>query len=167
MPAATARIEGEIRRLGCRDADFVVSTNIPVRRDGLPYANQRTPDDPGVAVYFTLKKKPRCFACDRWVRPEDNIAAIAMVIQALRTIERYGVGNLEQAFAGYQEGLPPAPDHDWHLVLGVSRSASVDDIERAYLAKARVMHPDVEGGSDEAMRRLNVARAAALQERAA
>jgi hypothetical protein len=41
----------EIRMLGGKDP--VLSTNIPLRRDGLPLANHRMPHDLGVAVYFT------------------------------------------------------------------------------------------------------------------
>jgi hypothetical protein len=43
-----------------------------------------------------------------------------------------------------------------HDVLGVSPSASSDEIRRAYLALARRHHPDA-GGSGEQMRRLNEA----------
>jgi hypothetical protein len=39
--------------------NLVISTNIALRRDGLPLAGQRAPDDPGVAVYFQHKKR-RC-----------------------------------------------------------------------------------------------------------
>ena len=51
----------EIRLLG--GTLPVLSTSIPLRLDGLPYANHRQPDDKGVAVYFTLKGQPMCFAC--------------------------------------------------------------------------------------------------------
>ncbi len=36
---------------------LVLSTNHPLRRDGLPYASQAQPDDVGVAVYFQYKKQ--------------------------------------------------------------------------------------------------------------
>lgn len=55
-----------------RDAALIISTNVPLRRDGLPYAQQRQPENPGVAVYFTYKKNQMCFACDRWQKVEDG-----------------------------------------------------------------------------------------------
>lgn len=42
-----------------QDPRIIISTNLNLRRDGLPLANQRQPDDVGVAVYF-LYKKSRC-----------------------------------------------------------------------------------------------------------
>ena len=38
-----------------RARHVVISTNIPLRRDGLPLANMREPEDPGVAVYWDDK----------------------------------------------------------------------------------------------------------------
>ena len=77
MTGATSRLIRECRLLGA--ANVIVSTNVAVRRDGLPYARQRTPEDPGAAVYFKLESVPEglVLACDRWLRVEDNIAAVA------------------------------------------------------------------------------------------
>src|SRR5437773_2514214 len=72
---ALARVQVELQRFGA--VRLVVSTNIPVRRDGLPYSDRREPDDPGVAVYFRLRNRPYCLPCDRWNRVADNIAAVA------------------------------------------------------------------------------------------
>ena len=46
----------ELERLGAMR--IVVSTDIPLRRDGIFYANAGRPDDPGVAVYFRWRGKP-------------------------------------------------------------------------------------------------------------
>src|ERR1700734_463471 len=43
--------------------DLVISTNIPVRLDGLPRSD-RTASDPGVAVYWRKAKETRCMAID-------------------------------------------------------------------------------------------------------
>lgn len=67
---------------------LVISTNVALRRDGLPLAAQRAPDDPGVAIYFVYKKRQMCFACDRWRKVEDNMQAIAKTIDALRGVAR-------------------------------------------------------------------------------
>ena len=87
----------EIRRLG--GSRPIISTNIPLRNDGLPYANFRKPDDRAAAVYFTRRGKQMCFACDKWDQVHDNIYAIGKTIEALRGIERWGTGDMvEQAF---------------------------------------------------------------------
>lgn len=158
---AVARLSAELQRLGA--AGEVLSTNVETRLDGLPRSGQGEPRDPGAAVYFYLKKQPRCLACDRWDKVADNVAAIAQHIDALRRIDRYGVGTTEQAFAGYA-ALAPDPTVDWRIVLGVNGVASRASVEEHYRTLARGAHPDLPGGSHDAMTRLNAARAAALRE---
>ena len=163
VDAATKELFSEIRLLGAGTP--VLSSNIKLRRDGLPHSNQSPPIDKGVAVYFTHKKQAMCFACDRWDRVQDNIYAIAMTIGALRGIERWGSGSMvEQAFTGFV--ALPAPK-DPHVILGVRPGASAEEIDAAYRQKAKAAHPDnKEGGSVEAMQELNEAKAA-LKGRAA
>lgn len=54
----------ELRRLGA--VDLIVSMNVQLRRDGLPYVNYKEPMDPGVAVYFQIKRQPYVLACDNF-----------------------------------------------------------------------------------------------------
>jgi DnaJ-domain-containing protein 1 len=154
--SAIVRLDRELRLL--RATDELLSSNVALRRDGRPRSDQAEPENPGAAVYFRLKKQDRCLACDRWDRVADNIAAIAQHIDALRRIERYGVGTIEQAFAGY--AALPSGVEQWWDVLGVSPRASSVEVEEAYRRLSKVLHPDV-GGSPEAMARLNAARDAA------
>lgn len=161
---ATRRLLEELGRLGVHINDVILSTNIQLRLDGLPRSGQARPDDPGVAVYFKLRKADRCLACDRYTTVEGNIAALAAHVEALRAIERYGVGTIEQAFAGYT-ALGAAAEVEWWLVLQVPRSAPLESIDAAYKVLARRAHPDA-GGSEAEMQRLNVARDAARKEKA-
>jgi hypothetical protein len=155
---AIARVQVEFGRFGVDR--LVISSNMPTRLDGLPYSKTTTPADPGVAVYFTLCKKPYCLPCDRWDRVADNLAAIAAHIKAMRGMERWGVGMLEQAFMGYLR--LPAPDVvDWRAEF--PRVTSRAELERVYHEKAKSLHPDV-GGFEDAMVRLNRARDAARVE---
>jgi len=156
------RLQLELDRLGARD--ILVSTNVELRLDGLPRSGRNAPEDPGAAVYFKLKGKPRCLACDKWRSVADNLASIAAHVEALRAIDRYGVGTLDQAFAGYTQ-LPAAPV-DWWIVLGIPATSGPEEIDRAYKALARKHHPDL-GGDPNVMTRLNQARELALRERCA
>lgn len=139
-------------------ADLIISTNIPLRRDGLPLANQRTPNDVGVAVYFTYKKQQMCFACDRWKRVEDNMQAIAKTIEALRGVARWGTGDmLQSAFTGF--AALPAPGQatarGWREVLEVGpQERNLDVIRDRYRRLSTLRHPD-RGGTHEAMAELN------------
>jgi DnaJ-domain-containing protein 1 len=133
----------------------VLSSNIPLKQNGLPYAGQKEPDDKGVAVYFTLKGQQFCFACDRWDKVGDNIQAIRHTIAALRGIERWGTGDMvQQAFTGFIALPSQESPYD---ILGVKADATPEEIDAAYKQKARFAHPDA-GGSTDAMQRLNDAR---------
>jgi hypothetical protein len=153
-----------------RDPAIVISTNIALRRDGLPLANQRQPDDVGVAVYFVYKKRQMSFACDRWKKIEHNMQAIAKTVEALRGVSRWGTGDmLEAAFTGFTALPAPAPAsgaaRTWWEVLGVERAtATREECKIAHRALASQFHPDRPGGSDERMAEVNVAIDKALQE---
>jgi hypothetical protein len=157
---AVREVIAELKRLGARNA--VVSTNVPLRRDGLPLASAKSVSDPGVAVYFRYKDKPMTFACDRWDKPEDNLWAIAKTIDAMRGISRWGSGDmLDTAFSGFVS-LPP-PKSPW-TILGVDkRSATRDVINARWRDLAKQHHADA-GGSTGMMAEINVARDNALRE---
>ncbi len=161
------RLYGEMGRMG-GVSHTLVSSNITVTLNGDPRSGQREPDDPGVAVYFKLKGKDRVLACDRWDRVADNLAAIAAHIECIRGIDRYGVGTLDQAFAGYDALPPPGANNrpPWRKVFGIpdDMPATPSAVQGFYRDLARKLHPDVPGGSHEAMAMLNEARDAALRE---
>lgn len=158
---ATGRLEREIDRLGGLAA--ILSTNQQVRMDGTPRSDLAEPSDVGAAVYFTLNGKAMSLACDKWNRVADNIAALAQHIDALRRIDRYGVGTLDQAFTGY--AALPAKGETWRTTLGLALDATptADDIRAAYRARLGEAHPDRPGGSHDAIASLNIARDEALQ----
>lgn len=140
----------------------VLSTNVALRRDGLPYANTPEPADPGVAVYFTWKDRQVAFACDRWDRVRDNVQAVRHTIAALRGLDRWGTGDMvEAAFRGF-EALPP-PSIGWRAVLDLPGGANLADAEARYRQMAKSAHPDA-GGSEDLMAKLNGAIRAARQE---
>lgn len=126
-----------------RDPQLVISTNVALRRDGLPLAGQRAPDDVGVAVYFTRKGKQLSFACDRWLKVEHNMRAIAKTIEALRGIDRWGTGDMvEAAFTGFAALPAPGAPREWWQVLGVPQNALPSAIRDAYRALRSQHHPD-------------------------
>jgi len=143
---STSLVLDELRML--RADKVILSTNQELRQDGLPKSSQRRLlEDPGAAVYFLLKDQPRVLACDKWTLLADNLWAIGLHIEAIRGQKRWGVGTIEQAFAGYD--ALPAGGPDWWMVLKVERSAGFDDIRAAYRSQAKLHHPDT-GGSQVA-----------------
>lgn len=147
----------QIRLMGGRYP--VLSTNITLRHDGLPYANQPEPEDPGVAVYFEYQGKQMTFACDRWNRVRDNVRAVQKTIEALRGIERWGASDMmERAFSAF-EALPSPGD--WRADLGLPESANKDDAKRRFRELVKIHHPD-HGGDPAQFQRLNEAYQAAM-----
>lgn len=128
--------------------DIVVSTNLPVRLDGLPRSDAREPGDPGAAVYWrTRAGDVKCMAIDRYRRVADNLAAIAATLEALRAIERHGGGEiLDRAFTGFTAIEGPAKS--FRDVLGIGADATLEQARAAYLRLRSSTHPD-RGGSAE------------------
>ncbi len=155
--AGLDRLTGELRRLGA--VNIVVSTNQPLRRDGLPYLATRRIEDPGAAVFFMFDRRQMAMAQDRYELLADNIRSLALAIEGMRQMQRHGGGHMmERAFAGFAALPPPSATNGrpWTEVLGLSATASRDEIEKAYRRRAKTAHPD-HGGSTEAMATLNVA----------
>jgi hypothetical protein len=119
---------------------------VPVRQDGLPYsdATKRRYDDPGVAVYFTLKGKPLAMARDRYWTPWENMRSLVLAIEAIRSIERHGGSTLmERAFSGFT--ALPAPKSCWEI-LGLSPCTTAQAIEAQFRAKAKTSWRQGAGG---------------------
>jgi hypothetical protein len=139
----------------------VISTNVPLRRDGEPRADARAPEDPGVAVYFNRKKKPVCFACDKFDAVWKNMRAIQKTIEALRGIERWGSSQLlERAFTGFAALPPKSGPSCWEL-LKLTPTATEEQVLCNYRLLAMTAHPDT-GGSTEQFVALTEAKDIAL-----
>lgn len=153
-----------------RDARFytirsttVISTNLPLRRDGEFMASARKPDDPGVAVYFTRKEKPLCFACDKYDEVWKNLRAIQKTIEAMRGIERWGSSTLlERAFTGFT-ALPEKSHAGVWETLGLDPDTATEKLVMdAWRGKAKTCHPDASGGSRVLWDELDAAKNIAL-----
>lgn len=154
----THRVSEEFRLLGA--SNVVLTSNQPIRRDGLPYAAKRRIDDPGVSVYFTVDGESLVIAQDRFLDMTDNMRSISLAIEGMRRMQRHGGQHIMQrAFRGFTALPPPKP---WHEVLGVAPDAPKSSIEGAYRKLAMTCHPD-HGGSVEAMAAITAARDAGFE----
>lgn len=157
----TRRVLDELRRFGVPDYQVILSTNIQVRLDGLPYSNQREPQDPGVAVYWKRNGKEQVMATDTYDRVADNLAAIAASLEAMRAIERHGGAQiLDRAFIGFT--ALPEPKN-WRDVLNMPGSSSLELAKKHYQELAMIHHPD-RGGDPEKMAEINRAWSDAQRE---
>jgi hypothetical protein len=150
----------EVRR--SRGTGLVISTNRPLRRDGLPMASAREPDDSGVAVYFARKGQSICIPCDTFDRVWKNIRAISLSIGDMRGPESRGCAAItDQAFTGFA-ALPAPGSLAWWTILGLTASATAEEITAARRKFARELgadHPrmaEINAAHDEGMKLLNL-----------
>lgn len=141
----------ELRLLGA--TNVIISSNIPIRLDGLPYAKFRVPEDPGIVVYFDLNGGQACFPCDRWDTIEDNIHAIELSVGALRGLERWGAKDMvAAAFRGFQA----LPEHTHEDTIPAKQKIDYfagcntpDEIKARRRNLSRDLHPDKGGKPEE------------------
>jgi hypothetical protein len=115
-------LEDELKKIAARaiviEAFYTVDQ---IRNDGWPRANQN-PSHPGVILSFKkpegpvfvdefgrrrVKIVPVSFPCDTYYHIEHNIHAIALSLQALRAVDRYGVTKRGEQYAGWKRIDPP------------------------------------------------------------
>jgi hypothetical protein len=124
----------------------IISSNVPLKRDGQMYSNERPVDgDTGIAVYWTWKNEQFVMACDKYYKLHENLRAIEKSIEALRGLERWGASDiLARAFTGFKV-LPAGGTitENWWEVLDVKSTAKPEQIRDAYRRLSKVYHPDV------------------------
>lgn len=165
----------------------VVELDVPeraIRLDGGLRADARAGWH-GVIVSFESKHGPLRYACDRfnvpaWGRGDssqawrDNLRAIALGLEALRKVDRYGISRDGEQYRGFNAlgaGTPmpagPSMTREQAIAFLLDESGlphealgSEGFIDRAYRAAAKRLHPD-HGGDAESFQRLQYARAVA------
>lgn len=154
-------LRAEIRRLG--GINEAITTDLPLRNDGIPYAAQGRVPDPGVAAWMIIPDDrgtpiERVFACDRWPTHAENMIALAKTIEALRGMDRWGCADVtNRALAGFA-ALPPGtpPPRTWREVIGGTWPAGLEPADTLAIAKSRYrarvaeVHPDRGGDPAEA-----------------
>lgn len=103
---------GEAHALNWRSPEVVIHlgiTEADIRVDGGLYATAK-PRWPAAAVILRgPDDKPlrvRCVRFDQW---HHNVRAIALSLEKMRAIKRYGVGLDDEVYVGFRELPPPTP----------------------------------------------------------
>jgi len=155
-----------------------------IRLDGMPRADAR-PSHPGVILAFDSMHGPLKYSTDvyenaNWARQvgwQANLRAIALGLEALRKVDRYGITKRGEQYTGWKAlgggvAMPAAsgfasiedaiaflhehaPGVEWDY-------DQPDQVVRAYRAAALTLHPDV-GGDPEQFKRLGEARRMLLE----
>lgn len=156
------------------------------RRDGKPYANARA-EHPGVIFSLDSRHGHISYPCDTFTTWQDNLRAIALALEALRKVDRYGVTKHGEQYRGFLElestaapqgfsdvgqavdflvsiiGHPTMPSVE-HVDVGDPASLRRADedlraVRRTLIRKAqRATHPDA-GGDTVTFQRVSLAEA--------
>lgn len=130
-----------------------------IRNDGWPYA-RASPSDVGVVLSFTRQGQVVSMPCDRFASFDDNLRAIALSLEALRMVDRYGVTRNGEQYRGFTS--LPAPAGSADAAAGIRQASALlaalggigeselrkdfSSLRTAYTKAARATHPDY-GGS--------------------
>lgn len=126
----------------------IAMTEADFRNDGIPYANARA-SHPGVVIAFESKFGPLKFAVDTFTTWEDNLRAIALGMEALRKVDRYGVTKRGEQYTGWK-ALPVGSD-DMHGIPDAETAREyLDATYGGSLTRALMeTHPDRGGDREE------------------
>lgn len=96
-------LTSEIERLGVRGS---IAVRIDVQRadirlDGMLRANARV-GFPGVVVSFDSRYGPLSYATDAYDSWQANVRAIALSLEALRAVDRYGTSKSGEQYVGWR-----------------------------------------------------------------
>jgi hypothetical protein len=94
-------LDRELRMLDAKDAEMLVAiAPQDFRRDGRPRAGAKA-EHPGVILSFTTKIGKLSYPCDTFTTWPDNLRAIALALEALRKVDRYGVTSHGEQYRGF------------------------------------------------------------------
>jgi hypothetical protein len=125
-----------------------------IRLDGRPRAGSK-PTHPGVILAFDSKFGPLSYPCDTFTIWEDNLRAIALGLEHLRAVDRYGVTRRGEQYRGWAQLPAPAVTMDkvqaikFLQAYSISVIGSKEDAQAAYRVGAFRLHPDRGGNPDE------------------
>lgn len=74
-----------------------------LRLDGMPRSGARQPEHPGIRIAFDSTHGPLTYATDAYEFWQHNVRAIALGLEALRAVDRYGVTRRGEQYTGWKQ----------------------------------------------------------------
>lgn len=154
-------LERELDHLDATDvvveADFQEGD---IRQDGMPRANARQPPHPGVRIAFQSKHGPLVYSTDSCEQWQHNVRSIALGLEALRAVDRYGVTKRGEQYTGWKAigaARATAVRDPWAILRDLAGNVGPDAApERVISLARRHAHPDT-GGSPQAWAQFDAA----------
>lgn len=160
-------LETELRMLGA--TNIVIQAAVgegEIKRDGMLYERAR-PNHPGIILSFDSKHGPLAYPCDRYSDWQANVRAIALALEALRAVDRYGVTRRAEQYKGWAKlpgqvmVVPMTPQQAAGVLVSKAATGetkvSRQNLDSLYRAACTKTHPDA-GGNAEDFKRVQEAK---------
>jgi hypothetical protein len=141
------RTAPSVLQIALREQDF--------RNDGLPRASS-VPTMPGVILNIEANVGPLSYPCDAFDRWQDNLRAIALGLEALRKIGRYGITPGNEQYTGWKalpekgaaEQFTPDSAEEFLRSLSAGQGNGLDlgTLPQIYRRARGKAHPDLNNG---------------------
>lgn len=145
-----ATVDTLARELRALDAHNIVVeldiTDADLRIDGIPRANARLARD-GVRISFDSKWGPLRYETGEFIGWQENVRAIALSMEALRKVDRYGVSKRGEQYRGWRQ-LPTGTDPADAIQTRDQAQALIDS-HGGLVAAIKATHPDHGGDATE------------------
>jgi hypothetical protein len=149
-PKTLDLLETELTHLRAKDVIIqAYFSRDDIRNDGWPKSSAR-PSRSGVIVQFYVGTAVYSYPCDTFAEWQDNLRAIALSLEALRAVNRYGVTKGSEQYQGFRRLEAPtavSPTTLAEQFIATQAGVRIDDVradlEGAYRAAARKLHPDL------------------------
>ncbi len=156
LSATVSLLGRELRMLNAKQIVLQIAIGeAALRVDGLPYADAR-PEHPGVILAFESKWGPLKYVTDEFSTWQENLRAIALGMEALRKVDRYGVSKRGEQYTGWK-ALPASTDPAASIQTRDQAQAVLDQYGGDLRRAIRETHPD-HGGDEIEFRKVIKAR---------
>jgi hypothetical protein len=172
-------LDRELRHLAAKNVVIQADCDkSQIRMDGMLYSGARLRTG-GVILTFDSKLGPLSYPCDKYSDWHDNLRAIALSLEALRAVDRYGVTRRAEQYKGWTRLPAPAEANGFATLedaarflcetfLGPSPAfaedtvakllSDVEEFRLCYRGAAQILHPDRNSGDDTKFKRLQKAK---------
>lgn len=151
-PSPFSATYGSTLRLLERELDAIQARSIvlqvaldasEIRQDGQPYARARA-RHPGIILAFDSRYGPLKYATASFTTWQDNIRAVALGLEALRKVDRYGITKRGEQYTGWRQ-LTSGSEMTLEQAEQVIARFGHGSIPRAL----RETHPDLGGNAED------------------
>ncbi|MFD4957124.1 hypothetical protein [Microbacterium sp. NPDC058389] len=165
LSTTLGQLDIELRALRAQNAELLIAVaSSDFRLDGRPRATAKAAH-PGVILSFDSDHGHLSYPCDTFTTWQDNLRAVALALEALRKVDRYGVTKRGEQYRGFlaieataaPAGFATADAALMWLTNEFGDSIRGWDTAQILRFAKRRSHPDIAGGDADRFHRVSLA----------